>query len=233
MFVYLLTNTVNGKRYVGKACLPAKRWTQHKVDAKRGSDTPLCRSLRKHGPGAFRFEVVQECASEAESFDAERGWIAKLDSTVLGNGYNQTGGGEGLSQCLPETRRRMSAARAGKSRPPAEVAARAAAIRGNGKRAATLARAAELFAAGLSLEDIGRSIGRTGTRVGQLLSEAGIRQTVKRDPQRVAARKARIVELRRRGLTMDAIALKVGASVGWVHRTCADAVHVSVRSADV
>lgn len=232
MFVYLLTNTVNGKRYVGKACLPTKRWTQHKVDAKRGSDTPLCRSLRKHGAAAFRFEVVQECASEAESYDAEREWITKLDSTILGNGYNQTGGGEGLSQCLPETRRRMSAARAGKPRPPSEIAARAAANRENGKKATTLALAAELFTAGLSLNDIGRRIGRTGVRVGQLLSEAGIRETLKRDPGRAAARKARIVELRRRGLTMDAIAVKVGASIGWVHRVCAGASgKTSARSA--
>lgn len=92
--VYLLTNTVNGKRYVGKASDPSARWAKHLHNVNQGHDTALYRAVRKHGAKAFVRDVLQECASEAEAFEREVFWIETLGSFGTG-GYNMTAGGEG------------------------------------------------------------------------------------------------------------------------------------------
>lgn len=174
MFVYVISCVVTEKRYVGKSCMPAKRWTAHQTCARSGNQAPLYRAMRRYGVEAFEFEVVEQCASEAEAYEREAAWIAKLNSTTQGNGYNQTTGGEGLSGCLPETRERMSRAKRGVKQKPEAVAKRAASTRSNGKKAAVIEQIRELYSEGLNNSEIGARIGRTATRVGQLLVEMGL-----------------------------------------------------------
>lgn len=174
MFVYVITCHVDGKRYVGKANMPAKRWTAHKATARAGNGSPLYSAMREHGVDAFSFEVVEECESEEASFEAEKAWIAKLGTTVSAGGYNLTGGGEGLTGCMPSTREKMSAAKRGKAQPTEHVARRAASLRENGKKAAVLERVLELHGKGLMPADIAKLVKRSGARVCQLLSEAGV-----------------------------------------------------------
>ena len=48
--VYLITNTVNGKVYVGQTINGlSKRWKGHKNDVRNGSQNPLHRAIRKYG----------------------------------------------------------------------------------------------------------------------------------------------------------------------------------------
>lgn len=172
MFVYVISCSVTGKRYVGKSCMPAKRWTAHQAQSRSGNQAPLYRAMRRYGADAFEFEVVEQCASEAESYDREAAWIAKLDSTVRGNGYNQTSGGEGLSGCLPESRERMAAAKRGRPQTPESIAKRLATRAA--KKAVLRDEVVRLYAAGLNNVEIGARIDRTNEYVNLLLKEAGI-----------------------------------------------------------
>lgn len=58
--VYLLTNTVNGKQYVGQTTRGAKyRWRDHQHDAKRrGNKSVLGRAIRKYGATSFTITVL-------------------------------------------------------------------------------------------------------------------------------------------------------------------------------
>lgn len=177
MNVYVITNLVNEKRYVGKANDPPKRWRVHvRLAQNEANDTPLYRAIRKYGAEAFAFETVERCQSEAESFDAEKRWIAKLNSTVEGGrGYNQTPGGEGLSGgASAATRARMSAAKRGRRQDPEAVRRRAESCKGNGKKAELMARIRECYALGWSNTEIAKSVGRTNSRVSELLKEMGL-----------------------------------------------------------
>lgn len=112
--IYVITNTDNGKKYVGQTCRGvAQRWMQHKSAAKSGIDNYFYRAIRKHGEGAFSLEVVEEIETIGQSNEAERKWIAQLDSIDSNNGYNGTHGGDGsmptdlTCQKISETRKEL------------------------------------------------------------------------------------------------------------------------------
>lgn len=94
--VYLVTNTVNGKRYVGKTDDMEYRWWRHRNSASRSEETALYRAIRKYGEAAFTCELLEACESEAHAFEREVYWIAELKTFGHG-GYNMTAGGEGPS----------------------------------------------------------------------------------------------------------------------------------------
>lgn len=110
--VYVVTNTVNGKRYVGQTTQGAAvRWSHHRGRA--GCDPwAFSRALKKYGCGAFTWEVVDTAADQAELDGKETLWIAYF-KCVSPNGYNLTTGGLG-GKPSEETRRKQSAQRLGK-----------------------------------------------------------------------------------------------------------------------
>lgn len=114
--VYLATNTVNGKLYVGKAMDLARRQNEHLGDARR--DMPrsaLGRAIRKYGRQAFTFDVLEEYESEDDALWWEGWWIQYL-STKTPHGYNVTDGGRGAVGVVfsPERRKKISEALTGK-----------------------------------------------------------------------------------------------------------------------
>lgn len=111
MLVYKITNTVNGKAYIGVTVSKVNlRWNQH-VHAAKKSDYPLQRAILKYGRDAFAVEVLYEASSLEEMMRCERALIA-THGTMLPSGYNLTTGGEGFAgKRSPETRRKMSDAR--------------------------------------------------------------------------------------------------------------------------
>lgn len=129
MYVYTITHVESGKVYVGKSKVPRNRWARHKLDSATG-DTMLYRAMRKHGVAAFKFEIVEQCPGDEESFEAEKRWVAKLESNVPGKGYNHTEGGPGMPRPDQVTRGRMGSGMRGKKQTPESVAKRAAANRG-------------------------------------------------------------------------------------------------------
>ena len=60
--IYKITNTINGKAYVGQATNISVRLKNHRSDAfnpnKPGYDYPLYRAIRKYGLENFRFEII-------------------------------------------------------------------------------------------------------------------------------------------------------------------------------
>ena len=99
MIVYAITNTVNGKRYIGMTEQPLnRRWMEHKCAAKAGVKTALHAAIRKYGVKAFTVEVLVsvEAAAGRKTLGAiERAMIAE-HKTLSPQGYNLTLGGDGL-----------------------------------------------------------------------------------------------------------------------------------------
>jgi len=111
MLVYRITNTVNGKVYIGihgKTSDVQNRWMVHLKKAKCGSQLYIHRAIRKYGPGSFTVEVLHHAKTEEELRAMETFFIAQHQSHIRENGYNQTSGGDGLWNPSDELRRRLS-----------------------------------------------------------------------------------------------------------------------------
>lgn len=88
--VYLATNTVNGKRYVGITKRSVRqRFTTHVYIAMRRPRTYFHHAIAKHGAENFTVEEVASCLSADTAFNVERTVIQQLKPE-----YNQTNGGE-------------------------------------------------------------------------------------------------------------------------------------------
>ena len=113
MYVYLITNTVNGKQYVGKTVQSiAARWKNHVHAVKRGSQYLLHRAIRKYGVENFRIDpLLSTLKTDAELLRWEEELISLL-ATKVPHGYNLTDGGEGISghKMTADSIRKMSEA---------------------------------------------------------------------------------------------------------------------------
>ena len=82
-FVYLTTNLIDGKKYVGdhSSNNPEK-------DTYIGSGTVLRKAIKKHGRKSFKCEKLEFFSSKEESFAAQEKYIALYETHVSQNGYN-------------------------------------------------------------------------------------------------------------------------------------------------
>jgi group I intron endonuclease len=118
--IYLVTNLINEKYYVGKTKkLNLRKYLQDAQSmARHGFDNrPLLhRAFRKYGDAAFIIEHLAACATNEQAIELERAWIAALDSRNPEIGYNLTSGGEGSPDCKhsAEVRARWSQQRKGR-----------------------------------------------------------------------------------------------------------------------
>ena len=105
--IYLHTNRVNGKGYVGQTVYTMdRRWKQHIWDA-RHNDGPraFAHALRKYGTEVWDHEVLDVVTSQDGANIAERVWI-KQRGTLVPDGYNLAAGGRSFTT-HPTTRRRI------------------------------------------------------------------------------------------------------------------------------
>lgn len=110
MIIYLITNIVNGKLYVGQTRAPLKvRWSQH-VYAKN-KPTPLVKAIAKYGLENFEIKEIAKASSLEELNAMEIQKIKELNSLVP-NGYNIRLGGC-RSAVSEETRKKISESRIG------------------------------------------------------------------------------------------------------------------------
>lgn len=111
--IYKITNTLNGKGYVGQTRQKLnRRINGHKNSNKKyGVDA----AISKYSWENFTVEIIEECPVEQLN-EREIFWIAEFNSKVP-NGYNLTDGGDGGSNPSEETRKRMSVAKKGKPSP--------------------------------------------------------------------------------------------------------------------
>lgn len=104
--VYVHTNKVNGKKYVGVTSMkPEDRW-------KNGNGYPhntyFTRAIKKYGwNDGFTHEIVTEDLLVEDAYQMERELIAEYDC-INPNGYNATSGGEIGKEYSEELRQRLS-----------------------------------------------------------------------------------------------------------------------------
>ena len=113
MTIYQITNTVNGKIYIGKTIRTIEeRFQRHTYNANAKIQTHLYNAMRKYGKEAFTVTELESGFDNEESLnEAEVRYIAELNPQ-----YNMTEGGEGISglKHSSETKRKMSDAKKGK-----------------------------------------------------------------------------------------------------------------------
>ena len=89
--IYCITNTINGKKYIGKTKCFYKRYHQYVSDVRSGNlnriNSYLLNSFNKYGFENFKFEVVEFCSLDKCS-EKELNWILKLNTIDKGIGYN-------------------------------------------------------------------------------------------------------------------------------------------------
>jgi hypothetical protein len=91
--IYLITNSVNGKQYVGLTIgTLADRLKQHFSAARKGRKAPLPNAIRKYGEGSFSIQLIRaDAQSYDELQDQEINEIAARDT--ISSGYNSAVGG--------------------------------------------------------------------------------------------------------------------------------------------
>lgn len=106
-YIYLITNTVNGKKYVGCTSWTVQsRWKRHITAAKTGSEQLIHKAIRKYGQDSFSVECLETVPGTREDLLlAERIHVESLGCLVP-LGYNLTPGGVGVDHSLPEFRER-------------------------------------------------------------------------------------------------------------------------------
>lgn len=90
--VYIHTNRINGKRYVGVTTVkPERRWA--KGEGYR-DNSHFYAAIKKYGWDNFEHTVI-DVDSREKMFELEKYYIKLYDTTNQDKGYNQSAGGEG------------------------------------------------------------------------------------------------------------------------------------------
>lgn len=108
--IYLITNTINGKAYVGQTKLTiTERFKEHCRPSKK---TAISNAIQKYGEENFTIKLLEEC--EINMLDErETHYIKQYNSYE--EGYNNTiGGGSQYISHTPEVKKKLSEAAKGK-----------------------------------------------------------------------------------------------------------------------
>lgn len=94
MVIYLITNKVSGKKYVGQTIKPLRiRWSAHTTNK---NNLPMYDDMRKLGKEAFEIKVIRRCKTVKLLCKWEKILIKKL-KTLEPNGYNICKGGKNIA----------------------------------------------------------------------------------------------------------------------------------------
>lgn len=119
--IYVITNIITDKQYVGQAVVKDKRWKNHRIALRTGKHTnkKLQASYNKYGVEAFIYTLVEKVTNLSKLTEREDYWINKLN-TVTPNGYNLMPASDSIVgfKHTEETKQRWSEQRKGKKRSP-------------------------------------------------------------------------------------------------------------------
>ena len=90
-FIYITTNHINGKRYIGQR----KYDKQGKWKDYLGSGVVLSKAITKYGIENFSKEIIEECNSKKELNEREKYWISYYNAVNSNDFYNIASGGDG------------------------------------------------------------------------------------------------------------------------------------------
>lgn len=115
MVVYIITNKLNGKQYIGQTTQAARKRFMAHCSVGSGTMNILKSSIIKYGKENFDYRVLSECSNIEQLNDAEMYWIEYMQ-TKAPYGYNIASGG--LNQKHSEQSKiKMSKARKGIQKP--------------------------------------------------------------------------------------------------------------------
>lgn len=89
MFVYKITNNINGKEYVGITNKPDRRFANHKCS----SQQVIGKAIQKYGVENFSFNILFKNITQEEAIKKEQECIIQYN-TLTPNGYNVSSGGD-------------------------------------------------------------------------------------------------------------------------------------------
>lgn len=95
VYIYKITNLINGKVYIGQTNNLKRRWHQYKHASKQSEHCQLItKAIAKYGIDNFKIEKIDEVDSREEANEKEEYYMNLYDSRNLNVGYNiMTGGG--------------------------------------------------------------------------------------------------------------------------------------------
>ncbi len=134
MIVYVITNKVDGKKYVGKTTQTLRvLWNEHLAMARRRKNFSLYHAINQYGSESFTLEVLEVVTQLADLRAATIRWISTLKTTDPACGYNVAAGGDrGLDPSV-ETRYRTGSAQRGRPRTQYQKDAVSRALKGKPK----------------------------------------------------------------------------------------------------
>lgn len=103
--IYKITNTKNGKCYIGQTTNLKTRWQHHRANLRsnKHSNRYLQFAFNKYGEKYFKYEIICRC-EESELDNAERYYIKFCNSLVADGGYNIEDGGNKQKHLSEETK---------------------------------------------------------------------------------------------------------------------------------
>lgn len=112
MIVYVITNILNGKQYVGQTHgTLEQRFNRHGWSSAHKC-MPVVKAIKKYGKESFTIDKLCECESQEDLDRMEVYWVEKL-KTFVPNGYNlKAGQGRGLLS--EEVKKKISNANKGR-----------------------------------------------------------------------------------------------------------------------
>lgn len=115
--IYLVTNTINNKRYVGSSSDICGRWQDHRLLADKGqhANRHFQAAWDKYGENAFRFEVLEVVADELDLLTVEQYYLDWLEPEY--NIAKFAGSPMRGRRHSEKTLKRMSLAQLGESNP--------------------------------------------------------------------------------------------------------------------
>lgn len=95
-YIYITTNLVNGKQYIGRKTSPIF------VETYKGSGVGIKKAIKKYGIENFQVKILKWCSSYEELVESETYYIKLYDAVNNPNYYNQSYGGYDEGFCVGE-----------------------------------------------------------------------------------------------------------------------------------